>query len=70
LRLRLRKQACGRPITLQGDEVKRIIWSCQVWQFGDIIAVAGYPLMDLNAVAHVRFVMKGGVVIRNDIAAH
>jgi hypothetical protein len=48
------------------------VWSVNylVWQFGDIIAVAGYPLMDLNAVAHVRFVMKGGVVIRNDIAPH
>jgi imidazolonepropionase-like amidohydrolase len=35
----------------------------------DIIAVAGDPLTDITAVRRVVFVMKGGVVYRNDGAA-
>jgi imidazolonepropionase-like amidohydrolase len=31
----------------------------------DIIAVQGDPTQDINAIEHVRFVMKGGVVYRN-----
>jgi imidazolonepropionase-like amidohydrolase len=32
--------------------------------FADIIAVAGDPTKDINAVEHVLFVMKGGQVVR------
>ena len=35
-------------------------------KFADIIAVPGNPLADVNEMEHVRFVMKGGMVIRND----
>jgi imidazolonepropionase-like amidohydrolase len=34
-------------------------------KFADIIAVAGNPLNDLSEMERVRFVMKGGAVIRN-----
>jgi imidazolonepropionase-like amidohydrolase len=34
-------------------------------KFADIIAVAGHPLNDLSEMERVRFVMKGGTVIRN-----
>lgn len=34
--------------------------------FADVIAVKGNPLDDISAVAHVTFVMKGGVVSRQD----
>jgi hypothetical protein len=30
------------------------------------VAVAGDPLADIHATEHVRFVMKGGRVYRND----
>jgi imidazolonepropionase-like amidohydrolase len=35
-------------------------------KFADIIAVPGNPLADVNEMAKVRFVMKGGMVIRSD----
>jgi len=36
-------------------------------KFADIIAVSGDPLQDISEMQHVKFVMKGGAVIRNDI---
>jgi imidazolonepropionase-like amidohydrolase len=36
-------------------------------KFADIIAVSGNPLADLGEMEHVKFVMKGGVVIRNEV---
>lgn len=39
-------------------------------KFGDLIAVAGDPISDITELERVRFVMKGGQVVRNDIAAH
>ncbi|MBS0393941.1 MAG: amidohydrolase family protein [Proteobacteria bacterium] len=35
----------------------------------DIVAVGADPMADVAALAHVRFVMKGGKVIRNDFVA-
>jgi imidazolonepropionase-like amidohydrolase len=35
-------------------------------RFADIIAVSGNPLSDVTEMEHVKFVMKGGVVVRND----
>ena len=35
-------------------------------KFADLIAVAGDPLADITEMQRVRFVMKGGVVVRND----
>ena len=34
---------------------------------GDVIAVAGDPLADIGQLEHVRFVMKGGVVVENTL---
>jgi imidazolonepropionase-like amidohydrolase len=36
-------------------------------KFADIIAVSGNPLMDVTEMERVKFVMKGGMVIRNDV---
>jgi imidazolonepropionase-like amidohydrolase len=36
-------------------------------KFADIIAVSGNPLADLSEMERVKFVMKGGVVIRNEV---
>jgi imidazolonepropionase-like amidohydrolase len=38
-------------------------------KFADIIAVSGDPLQDISQMQHVKFVMKGGDVIRNDVGA-
>lgn len=35
-------------------------------KFADIIAVEGNPLEDITQLEHVKFVMKGGEVVRND----
>ena len=36
-------------------------------KFADIIAAAGDPLRDIRELERVRFVMKGGQVVRNEI---
>jgi imidazolonepropionase-like amidohydrolase len=36
-------------------------------KFADIIAVAGNPLSDITELERVKFVMKGGQIIRNDL---
>jgi imidazolonepropionase-like amidohydrolase len=41
--------------------------SIEKGKFADIIAVSGNPLMDITEIERVRFVMKGGVVVRNDM---
>ena len=42
------------------------IGSIEKGKFADIIAVAGNPLMDVTEMQRVRFVMKAGLVVRND----
>jgi imidazolonepropionase-like amidohydrolase len=43
------------------------IGSIERGKFADIIAVSGDPLADVSEMERVTFVMKGGVVIRNDV---
>jgi imidazolonepropionase-like amidohydrolase len=42
------------------------IGSIEKAKFADIIAVSGDPLKDITELQRVKFVMKGGQVIRND----
>lgn len=43
------------------------VGSLEKGKFGDVIAVAGNPLADVTEMERVRFVMKGGVVMKNDL---
>jgi imidazolonepropionase-like amidohydrolase len=43
------------------------VGSIEKGKFADIVAVSGDPLADVTEMERVKFVMKGGVVIRNDI---
>ncbi len=44
------------------------IGALEVGKYADIIAVPGDPLQDATTLKHARFVMKGGVVIKNETA--
>jgi len=41
----------------------------EVGHYADIIAVAGDPTTDIRVLESVKFVMKGGAVVRNDFVA-
>jgi imidazolonepropionase-like amidohydrolase len=36
-------------------------------KFADLVAVEGDPVSDINELERVKFVMKGGQVVRNDL---
>jgi imidazolonepropionase-like amidohydrolase len=44
------------------------IASVEKGKFADLIAVAGNPLTNISELQRVRFVMKGGLVVKNDLA--
>jgi len=41
-----------------------------VGKFADFVAVPGDPVADIGLLQHVRFVMKGATVVRNDFRKH
>jgi imidazolonepropionase-like amidohydrolase len=45
------------------------VGSIEKGKFADLVAVSGDPLADISELARVKFVMKGGKVIRNDLGA-
>jgi imidazolonepropionase-like amidohydrolase len=42
------------------------IGTLEVGKLADIVAVPGDPLKDITELERVKFVMKGGVVIKNE----
>jgi len=45
------------------------IGSLERGKFADVVAVCGDPLSDITEMERVKFVMKGGQVVRNDLNA-
>jgi len=45
------------------------VGSLEKGKFADLIAVSGDPLADITEMQRVKFVMKGGQVVRNDLSA-
>jgi imidazolonepropionase-like amidohydrolase len=43
------------------------IGSIEKGKYADIIAVSGDPLKDITELQRMKFVMKGGKVVRNDL---
>ena len=43
------------------------VGTIEVGKLADLTAVSGDPLADVTEMQRVAFVMKGGVVIRNDV---
>jgi imidazolonepropionase-like amidohydrolase len=39
----------------------------EVGKYADIVATAGDPLRDVTELERIRFVMKGGEVVRNEL---
>jgi imidazolonepropionase-like amidohydrolase len=45
------------------------VGALEIAHYADIIAVSSDPLADVRVLESVRFVVKGGTVVRNDLAA-
>jgi imidazolonepropionase-like amidohydrolase len=43
------------------------VGTLEAGKFADIIAVSGDPLKDITEIERVKFVMKGGVVVKNEL---
>jgi imidazolonepropionase-like amidohydrolase len=46
------------------------IGSIQPGKYADVIAVSGDPIADIGELEHVKFVMKGGMTVKNEFASH
>jgi imidazolonepropionase-like amidohydrolase len=61
-----------RMATTVNAEILRLqnsVGTIEKGKFADLIAVSGDPLQDITEMQRVKFVMKGGAVVRNDLAS-
>jgi imidazolonepropionase-like amidohydrolase len=62
-----------RAITVNAAEMlgwQDRIGSIEPGKFADLVAVAGDPIADIAELERVRFVMKDGQIVRNDLTSH
>jgi imidazolonepropionase-like amidohydrolase len=62
-----------RAITINAAELLGLqdrVGAVEPGKFADLVAVSGDPVADVGELERVRFVMKGGQVVRNDFASH
>jgi len=58
----------GTMVNAEAMGWKDSVGSVTKGKFADLVAVSGDPLADITELQRVKFVMKGGKVIRNDMA--
>ncbi len=46
------------------------IGAIELGKFADLVAVTGDPVADITELQRVRFVMKNGEVVKNELASH
>jgi imidazolonepropionase-like amidohydrolase len=62
-----------RAVTTNAEEMlgwQDRVGALEPGTFADLVAVAGDPIADISELERVRFVMKDGQVVRNDLASH
>ena len=62
-----------RAVTINAAEMlgwQDKIGAIEPGKFADLIAVSGDPVTDVTELERVRFVMKAGQIVRNDLATH
>jgi len=62
-----------RAITVNAAEMlgwQDRIGSVEPGNFADLVAGTGDPIVDITELERVRFVMKDGQVVRNDLTSH
>jgi len=62
-----------RAVTINAAEMlgwQDRIGAIEPGKFADLVAVSGDPVADVTELTRVRFVMKAGQVVRNDLASH
>jgi imidazolonepropionase-like amidohydrolase len=62
-----------RAVTINAAELlgwQDRVGAIEPGKLADLIAVAGDPISDISELERVRFVMKDGLVVRNNLASH
>lgn len=62
-----------RAVTVNAAEMlgwQEKIGAIEPGKFADLVAVAGDPIADITELERVRFVMKDGQVVRNELSSY